>query len=45
MNGLNLPMPRILLIGKDGQAIARFEPKDEPEGPAITAAIGKALGY
>jgi len=32
------------LIGKDGQPIARFEPKDKPESPEIAAAIEKALG-
>jgi glutathione peroxidase len=32
------------LIGKDGKALARFEPKETPDSPAITAAIEKALG-
>jgi glutathione peroxidase len=31
------------LIGKDGKAIARFEPKEKPDAPEITAAIEKAL--
>lgn len=31
------------LIGKDGKAIARFEPKQTPDSPKITAAIDKAL--
>jgi glutathione peroxidase len=31
------------LIGKDGKATARFEPKETPESPAITASIEKAL--
>jgi len=31
------------LIGKDGKVIARFEPKETPNSPAITAAIEKAL--
>jgi glutathione peroxidase len=31
------------LIGKDGKPIARFEPKEKPDSPAITAAIEKAL--
>lgn len=31
------------LIGKDGKAIARFEPKQTPDSPEITAAIEKAL--
>lgn len=31
------------LIGKDGKPLARFEPKETPDSPAITAAIGKAL--
>ena len=31
------------LIGKDGKAIARFEPKQTPDSPEITAAIDKAL--
>lgn len=32
------------LIGKDGAIVARFEPQVEPEDPAVTAAIEKALG-
>ena len=32
------------LIGKDGQPIARFEPKEKPDSPAIATAIEKALG-
>ncbi|MBX3234328.1 MAG: glutathione peroxidase [Labilithrix sp.] len=32
------------LVGKDGAILARFEPKVEPEDPAITSAIEKALG-
>jgi glutathione peroxidase len=31
------------LIGKDGKPIARFEPKQTPDSPEITAAIEKAL--
>ncbi|WP_193212653.1 glutathione peroxidase [Luteolibacter marinus] len=31
------------LIGKDGQAIARFEPKTQPDSQEVTAAIEKAL--
>ena len=31
------------LIGKDGTAIARFEPKQKPEDPEVTAAIDAAL--
>jgi glutathione peroxidase len=31
------------LIGKDGKAIARFEPKQTADSPEITAAIDKAL--
>ena len=31
------------LIDKDGKAIARFEPKDKPDSPAITTAIENAL--
>ena len=31
------------LIGKDGKAIARFEPKETPDSPEVTAAIEKAL--
>jgi glutathione peroxidase len=31
------------LIGKDGKAIARFEPKQTPDSPEVTAAIEKAL--
>ncbi len=31
------------LIGRDGTAIARFEPKDKPDSPEIIAAIEKAL--
>ena len=32
------------LIGKDGEILARFEPKVEPESAEITQAIEKALG-
>jgi len=32
------------LIGKDGKAIARFEPKQTPDSPELIAAIEKALG-
>ena len=31
------------LIGKDGKAIARFEPKQAPDSPEVTAAIDKAV--
>jgi glutathione peroxidase len=31
------------LIGKNGEILARFEPKVEPESPEVTAAIEKAL--
>ena len=31
------------LIGKDGKAIARFEPAQKPDAPEIIAAIDKAL--
>jgi glutathione peroxidase len=31
------------LIGKDGKPIARFEPKEKPDSPAIAEAIEKAL--
>lgn len=31
------------LIGKDGKAIARFEPKQTPDSPEVTAAIEQAL--
>jgi glutathione peroxidase len=31
------------LIGKDGKALARFEPKQAPDSPEIAAAIDKAL--
>ena len=31
------------LIGKDGAPIARFEPKQKPESPEVTAAIDTAL--
>ncbi len=31
------------LIGKDGKVIARFEPKETPDSPQVTAAIEKAL--
>jgi glutathione peroxidase len=31
------------LIGKDGKAIARFEPKETPDSPEVTGAIEKAL--
>ncbi len=32
------------LIGRDGKPIARFEPKEKPDSPAIAKAIEKALG-
>ena len=32
------------LIGKDGQVLARFAPRTEPEAPELTAAIEAALG-
>ena len=35
--------PGNILIGKDGKPIARFEPKQTPDSPEITAAIEKAL--
>jgi len=31
------------LVGKNGEILARFEPKVEPESPEVTAAIEKAL--
>ncbi len=31
------------LIGKDGKALARFEPADKPDSPGLAAAIEKAL--
>lgn len=31
------------LIGRDGKALARFEPKTAPDAPEITSAIEKAL--
>ena len=31
------------LIGRDGQIVARFEPKVTPDSPEVTAAIEKAL--
>jgi glutathione peroxidase len=31
------------LIGKDGKAIARFEPKVTPDSPEVTTAVEKAL--
>ncbi len=31
------------LIGKDGKALARFEPKETPDSPGLVAAIEKAL--
>jgi glutathione peroxidase len=31
------------LIGRDGEVIARFEPKQKPEDPAVTAAVEAAL--
>jgi len=31
------------LIGRDGKAIARFEPTTKPDGPEITDAVEKAL--
>ena len=33
-----------VLIGKDGKAIARFEPATKPDSPEVTAAVEKALG-
>lgn len=32
------------LIGRDGQVLGRFLPKDAPDGDVMTAAIEKALG-
>lgn len=32
------------LVGKNGEILARFEPKVEPESAEVTAAIEKALG-
>jgi glutathione peroxidase len=32
------------LIGRDGKALARFEPKVEPNSPEVTRAIDEALG-
>jgi len=32
------------LIGKDGQPLARFEPRTKPDDAKLTAAIDKALG-
>lgn len=32
------------LVGKNGEILARFEPKVEPESPEVTSAIEKALG-
>jgi glutathione peroxidase len=32
------------LVGKNGEILARFEPKTEPSSPEITQAIEKALG-
>jgi glutathione peroxidase len=31
------------LVGKNGEILARFEPKTEPESPEVVAAIEKAL--
>lgn len=31
------------LVGRDGNIIARFEPREKPEGEKVTAAIEKAL--
>ncbi len=31
------------LIGRDGKAIARFEPATKPDSPEVTAAVEKAL--
>ena len=31
------------LIGRNGKAIARFEPRETPDSPAVTATIEKAL--
>ena len=31
------------LIGKDGKAIARFEPTTKPDSPEVTSAVGKAI--
>lgn len=33
------------LIGRDGKPLARFEPKQTPDSPEITAAIEKALAH
>lgn len=33
------------LIGKDGKAVARFDSNEKPDGPAVTAAIEKALAH
>lgn len=33
-----------ILVGRDGRAIARFEPKVAPESPELRAAIEQALG-
>ncbi|GII83268.1 glutathione peroxidase [Sphaerisporangium siamense] len=32
------------LIGRDGEAVARFRPRTEPGDPAVTGAVEKALG-
>lgn len=32
------------LVGKDGQPLERFEPREKPDAPKVTAAIEKALG-
>lgn len=32
------------LVGKDGQPLQRFEPREKPDAPKVTAAIEKALG-
>jgi glutathione peroxidase len=31
------------LVGRDGQIVARFEPKVTPDSPEVAAAIEKAL--
>jgi len=32
------------LVGKNGQPLQRFEPREKPDAPKVTAAIEKALG-
>jgi len=32
------------VVGRDGEVVARFEPKTPPDDPALKAAIEKALG-